>query len=43
MSKDKVNWDYVNAWKKDPNPLGGKEAISWASCLRMYGSFPELK
>ncbi len=25
MGKDKVNWDYVNEWKKDVNPLGRKE------------------
>lgn len=24
MSKGKVNWDWVNAWKNDPNPLGQK-------------------
>jgi 3-keto-5-aminohexanoate cleavage enzyme len=25
MAKDKVNWEYVNEWKKDVNPLGKKE------------------
>ncbi len=25
MSKGKVNWDWVNEWKKDVNPLGVKE------------------
>jgi 3-keto-5-aminohexanoate cleavage enzyme len=24
MAKDKVNWDYVNEWKKEINPLGEK-------------------
>ncbi|MBI5601904.1 MAG: 3-keto-5-aminohexanoate cleavage protein [Deltaproteobacteria bacterium] len=25
MGKDKVNWEYINEWKKDVNPLGKKE------------------
>jgi len=25
MAKDKVNWEWVNEWKKDVNPLGMKE------------------
>jgi 3-keto-5-aminohexanoate cleavage enzyme len=25
VSKDKVNWEYINEWKKDVNPLGKKE------------------
>ncbi|MBI5601775.1 MAG: hypothetical protein HY879_00310 [Deltaproteobacteria bacterium] len=25
MGKDKVNWEYVNEWKKEVNPLGRKE------------------
>lgn len=39
MSKDKVNWDYVNAWKKDPNPLGGNDEFQ---CIWIPYGLPEV-
>jgi len=39
MSEGKVNWDYVEAWKKDPNPLGQKEEFQ---CIWMPYGLPEI-
>jgi len=39
MSKGKVNWDYVEAWKKDPNPLGQKEEFQ---CIWIPYGLPEI-
>lgn len=39
MSKGKVNWDYVEAWKKDPNPLGQKEEFK---CIWIPYGLPEI-
>ena len=39
MAKDKVNWDWVNEWKKDPNPLGMKEEFK---CLWIPYGLPEV-
>jgi len=39
MSKGKVNWDYVEEWKKDPNPLGQKEEFQ---CIWIPYGLPEI-
>jgi len=39
MSEGKVNWDYVEAWKKDPNPLGQKEEFQ---CIWIPYGLPEI-
>ena len=39
MAKDKVNWDWVNEWKKDVNPLGMKEEFK---CLWIPYGLPEV-
>lgn len=37
--KGKVNWDYVEAWKKDPNPLGQTEEFQ---CIWIPYGLPEI-
>ena len=39
MTKGKVNWEWVNEWKKDPNPLGGHEEFQ---CIWIPYGLPEI-
>jgi 3-keto-5-aminohexanoate cleavage enzyme len=36
---DKVNWEWVNEWKKDVNPLGGKQEFQ---CIWIPYGLPEI-
>jgi len=39
MANDKVNWEYVNEWKKDVNPLGRKEEFQ---CIWIPYGLPDI-
>lgn len=39
IKKDNVNWDYIEAWKQDPNPLGLKQDFQ---CVWIPYGLPEI-